>query len=385
MSNSWPKVKLGEVLRRVERFEKRDDLTDYQFAGTYSFARGIFVGERKLGSTFALPKIQRIREGDFVYCKIMAWEGAFGVVPKEADGCVLSGAFVVYDVKSDLIYSKFLDYFFKVPAHWQYIGSQSSGTNVRRQSLHPDQFEEAQIPLPPLDEQRRIVARIEELVAKVEEVRRLQKEVATEMESLCRALITNPSDGETTPTAMRNLVKLRAPDVVVEPTSTYHFAGVYCFGKGVFARQEKAGSEFAYRVLTRLRKGDFVYPKLMAWEGALGIVPEECDGLCVSPEFPVFEVLKEQVLPEVLDTFFKMPSVWPELAAISTGTNVRRRRLHPNAFLRYEIPLPSMSVQHQLRSVKQRVEQSKRLQFETAAELDALMPSILSRAFRGEL
>ena len=78
-------MRLGEVLRRVERFEPREEFTEYPFAGTYSFARGIFVGERKLGSSFALPKIQRIRAGDFIYCKIMAWEGAFGIAPKETD------------------------------------------------------------------------------------------------------------------------------------------------------------------------------------------------------------------------------------------------------------------------------------------------------------
>jgi len=97
MSETWEKVRLSDVLHRADRFEPRDDLREYPFAGTYSFAKGIFVGERKLGSTFSLPKVQRIHAGDFVYCKIMAWEGAFGVVPKEADGCVMSGAFVVYE------------------------------------------------------------------------------------------------------------------------------------------------------------------------------------------------------------------------------------------------------------------------------------------------
>lgn len=130
---------------------------------------------------------------------------------------------------------------------------------------------------------------------------------------------------------------------------------------------------------------NFVYPKLMAWEGALGVVPENCDGLYVSPEFPVFEVREDRILPEVLDTYFRMPSVWPDLASISTGTNVRRRRLHPSAFLLYTFPLPSMNIQRQFCAVKRSVGQAKRVKSESAAELDALMPSILSKAFRGEL
>ena len=71
---------------------------------------------------------------------------------------------------------------------------------------------------------------------------------------------------------------------------TYQFAGVYCFGGGVFRGPERPGSAFAYKNLTRRRQGEFVYPKLMAWEGAFGIVPRNCDRCYVLPEFPVFEL-----------------------------------------------------------------------------------------------
>jgi type I restriction enzyme S subunit len=143
--------------------------------------------------------------------------------------------------------------------------------------------------------------------------------------------------------------------------------------------------DFAYPRLTRLRAGEFVYPKLMAWEGALGIVPPECDGCVVSTEFPVFEVLGDRVLPEVLDTHFRSPSIWPKISGASTGTNVRRRRLNPQDFLNYQIPLPSRETQMTLRKVRSEVDALERLQAETAVELDALLPAILDRAFKGEL
>src|SRR5207244_8036083 len=108
-------------------------------------------------------------------------------------------------------------------------------------------------------------------------------------------------DKHAVPTPMKELVTLRECDVVVQPDVLYEFAGVYSFGEGVFRGQRKSGSEFAYARLTRLRSGNFVYPKLMAWEGALGVVPHDCDGLVVSPEFPVFEINEDRVLPEVLD------------------------------------------------------------------------------------
>ena len=96
-------------------------------------------------------------------------------------------------------------------------------------------------------------------------------------------------------------------------------------------------------------------------------------------------MLEDRVLPEVLDTHFRTPSVWPEISGASTGTNVRRRRLNPQDFLNYEIPLPSRETQMTLRKVRAEVDALKRLQAETATELDALLPSILDKAFRGEL
>ena len=212
-------------------------------------------------------------------------------------------------------------------------------------------------------------------------VRSLRSQVSHDAEALCRAIIYE--GGATSPTAMSELVRMRTCDVIVQPDETYQFAGVYSFGRGVFRGQAKTGMEFAYPKLTSLNAGNFVYPKLMAWEGALGVVPPDCDGCVVSTEFPVFEVLEDRVLPEVLDTYFRAPTVWPLLSGASTGTNVRRRRLNPGDFLKYKIPLPTRSTQELLRKVRAEVHTLQCLQVESSVELDALLPSILDRAFNG--
>ncbi|WP_158679829.1 restriction endonuclease subunit S [Deinococcus sp. NW-56] len=179
-------------------------------------------------------------------------------------------------------------------------------------------------------------------------------------------------------------MQLLSPDVQVQPTETYHFAGVYSFGRGVFVGQSKLGSDFAYPKLTRLEAGNFTYPKLMAWEGALGLVPPECDGLVVSTEFPVFRVNENAVLPEVLDAHFKNPAVWPLIAGESTGTNVRRRRLNPSDFLAYPFPLPTRQTQDKI-AATWRAASALDADETVASELDALPASILARAFAGAL
>ena len=94
---------------------------------------------------------------------------------------------------------------------------------------------------------------------------------------------------------------------------------------------------------------------------------------------------EEKVLPEVLDVYFRTESVWSKLADSSIGTNVRRRRVQPSDFLKVHIPLPPMSTQQKLRQVKAKVDLMKQEREMSIKELDAMLPSILDRAFKGEL
>jgi type I restriction enzyme S subunit len=55
----------------------------------------------------------------------------------------------------------------------------------------------------------------------------------------------------------------------------------------------------------------------------------------------------------------------------------------------YQIPLPPLPEQRRivayLDGLQAKVDSLKRLQDETAKELDAMLPSVLDRAFKGEL
>ena len=184
--------------------------------------------------------------------------------------------------------------------------------------------------------------------------------------------------------ALGEVLRRRELDVIVTPNESYHFAGVQSFGRGVFRGNRKRGSEFSYPRLTRVRAGDVTFPKLMAWEGAIGVVPEECDGLVVSPEFPVFEVDRSRAVPRFLDLVLRSESFWPHLSGGSIGTNVRRRRLHPDDFVSIAIPLPPLAEQ---RRVADRVDAlcakiDEALGLRCANEADSTQGLSIFRAFQ---
>jgi len=200
-----------------------------------------------------------------------------------------------------------------------------------------------------------------------------------------RSYIFHPAGDQPIKRPLSELVQQRPTDISVDRTAQYRFAGVYSFGRGVFPSVVKAGSEFAYERLSTVRAGDFTYPKLMAWEGALGVVPPACDGMVVSPEFPVFGINTDEVLPEILDIYFRTPEVWPALAELSGGTNVRRRRLQPSAFLRYEMPVPPMATQLKVREAFRRSQDLKTKHAALRQANAALLPATLERLFAGSV
>lgn len=227
-------------------------------------------------------------------------------------------------------------------------------------------------------------ARLDALAEKSRQVEAHLDAVERDAERLIRSYLFDPSVSKSVKRPMTELVSQRAPDVAVDRLTQYRFAGVYSFGRGVFPSVVKMGSEFAYERLSTVRAGDFTYPKLMAWEGALGVVPIECDGMVVSPEFPVFTINTDEVLPEVLDIYFRTPEIWPVLAEISGGTNARRRRLQPSTFLNYQMPVPLMDTQLTLREVHRQTQALKAKHAAIRQANAALIPATLERVFGAE-
>ncbi len=382
--SNWPRVPLGELLRQVSDSQPVRVEQDYSNFGIYSFGRGLFQKPPISGNTSSATTLYRAHKGDFIYSRLFAFEGAYGLVTEEYDGRFVSNEYPMFICERERLLPEFLATYFKTPSVWEDVAKLSSGMGDRRQRIQPDQFLTHAILLPPLAEQRLLVEHLDALVHKIEEAKILKEETDLQIESMCRSILADSRYGPTKLTPMRELVRLRSPDVEVRKEENYHFAGVYCFGRGVFRGQHKTGMETSYKQLTRLRMNNFLYPKLMAWEGAFAVVPPECDGLVVSTEFPVFEIDQSTVLPEVLDVYFRSPLVWPQLAGVSTGTNVRRRRLNPSDFLNYRMPIPSMAVQQRLRRVRKAIGEVKEIRSSVSVELDSMLPAILNRVFKGD-
>ena len=370
----WPTVELAEVAFHRKQFMQIQDEQRYQRCRVQLHARGVVVRDHVSGADIKTKSQQVCRPDEFLVAEIDAKQGGYGIVPYDLDGAVVSSHYFLFSIRSERMIPAFLGWFARSKSFFEQVAAQGS-TNYS--AVRPQQILAFRIPLPPLDEQRRIVAQLDAVLARLEARAVAAERQEAELAAVLRALAAT----DTTPTPMRELLTQRPLDVEVQREGQYQFSGVYSFGRGVFRGQRKSGAEFAYPRLTTLRAGDFTYPKLMAWEGAYGIVPAECDGTVVSPEFPVFAVNSDRVLPEILAVHFSDPRTWERLSGSSTGTNARRRRLHPDNLLGYEMPVPSPRIQVLLRDVVQKTTAIRVLNTAIAQDAGALMPAMLHQTF----
>ncbi|WP_029412341.1 restriction endonuclease subunit S [Paracidovorax oryzae] len=375
---AWPVVPLADVLQHRKEFITIDDTQHYKRCRVQLHAKGVLLRDSVYGADIKTKKQQVCRAGEFLVAEIDAKMGGFGLVPTALDGAVVSSHYFLFKLDESCLDARYLDHYCRSERFRTQVEAQGS-TNYA--AIRPADVLAYTIPLPPLAAQQALVVRLDALAKKTRQVEAHLDAVERDADQLIRSYIFGREGERPAKRRLSELVSQRQPDVAVDGTAQYRFAGVYSFGRGVFPSAVKIGSEFAYQRLSTVRAGDFIYPKLMAWEGALGVVPPECDGMVVSPEFPVFTINTEAVLPEVLDIYFRTPDVWPTLAEISGGTNARRRRLQPAAFLNYEIPVPPMVKQLELRAIHQHA-QALRAKHAAIREANAaLLPATLERLF----
>ncbi|WP_420639940.1 hypothetical protein [Candidatus Poriferisocius sp.] len=125
-------------------------------------------------------------------------------------------------------------------------------------------------------------------------------------------------------------------------------AGMLNRGRGLFRKSDLLGLDTSYKQLTKLKAGQLVYSRLFAWEGAISIVPDEFDGVHVSPEFPAFDLDNTEVLSDYLAHIARWSDFHEKVADSRKGLGLRRQRVAPEALLKVEIPLPDITEQRRI-------------------------------------
>ncbi len=159
MSDRFPMVPLGRVIRHRSEFIGIDDVEVYKRCRVQLHAQGIVQRDIVQGVEIKTKKQQVCKAGEFLIAEIDAKVGGFGIVPQDLNGAIVSSHYFLFTMDDTVLDLRFLDFFIRTPTFHEQVQAQGS-TNYA--AIRPTDVLCYQIPFPPLEEQRRIVARIED-------------------------------------------------------------------------------------------------------------------------------------------------------------------------------------------------------------------------------
>ena len=394
MSDRWPVVELGEVLTHRKEFTTISDLETYKRCRVQLHAKGIVLRDTVLGAEIRTKKQQVCRAGEFLVAEIDAKVGGYGIVPDALDRAIVSSHYFLFHVDDSVLDRNFLSYFVRTPAFDDQVSAQGS-TNYA--AIRPQQVLEYEIPLPPLHEQRRIVAYIEELASRIEEARGLRAKAVGEAEMLWEA----SSDRIFAALSLNDInTRLEAVTERVTKGESPKWQGFDYVSDGpLFLRSQNVLWGYvditsATRVpqafhdkLSRsaLRPGDVLINLVGASIGRSAVVPDKIGDANINQAVAVISPT-----PQLNSRFLMSFLISPLAQRVLHMGKVETAR--PNITLtglrKLTIPIPSLPEQHRivayLDALQAKVDALEQLQANTQAELDALLPSVLDKAFRGE-
>ncbi|MCB9935908.1 MAG: restriction endonuclease subunit S [Planctomycetes bacterium] len=288
---------------------------------------------------------------------------------------------------------RFLGYYLRTPEFRQQVEAQGS-TNYA--AIRPGHVLEYEVPLPPLDEQQRIVAYLDALSAKITQARTLRQQATEEATACLPAVLHRTFVSDDTPwpwATVEDAAEIIDPNPShrmpryaesgIPFISTVDFEGA----EGIRRRTAKYVADSTYREqLDRCKfaPGDILYSRI----GTIGAARELTD---VWP-FALSHVLvvvkpKADVVSRFLLWYLRSDSIVTQAADASRSVGVPD--LGIKRIRAFRMPFPTLADQRrivdELDALQAKIEALKLAQAETAAELDALQSAALDRAFKGEL
>ena len=396
MRTGWQNARLSDVVAHRKQFITIDDTVSYKRPRVQLHAQGVVLRDELPGALIKTKTQQVCRSGELLVAEIDAKVGGFGIVPESLDGSIVSSHYFLFAIDDSKLDRRFLDYFVRTPTFRDQVEAQGS-TNYA--AIRPAHVLGYDIPLPPLPEQQRIVARIEQLAVNIDEARTLRRQSAAEAGALAASHAHRVFAGERgsawSQRPLGDIAEIRSGVTLgrqlTGATVTLPYLRVANVQDGYLDLAEIKRVEVLESETDKwtLASGDLLLTEGGDWD-KLGRTAIWRDNIphCIHQNH-IFRVrLRDGLVPEFVAALIGSPvgKVYFQAASKQTTNlaSINQRQLKA-----FPVPLAPVSQQHRIvEEINALKKEGKRLsdhQMQSAAELDALMPAILDRAFKGLL
>lgn len=369
----WKEVKLGTILRYLDERATIDDEKEYHTITVKRRHGGLEIREKLFGHQIATKKQFRLVPGSFIISRVQCWHQAYAIVGDVPLNTIASTNYDQFAISPE-VDSRYFWWLSHSPAFTETVRSSAVGVVIEKMVFNREEWLAKSVRLPPLPEQRRVVARIEELAAKIHEARTLRHQTAEEAEVLFsryRAVrFAELSDRFESRVLGDHLISMASGEGLtssqMDDTAPYPVYG----GGGLNGRYSRYLFEKPQIVIGRVgaRCGCVFVTEPKAWvtDNALYLTKFSSD-------------LDFDYLVHALSALDLR-----QQANQAAQPVVSQKKINP-----LPIAVPRLPEQRrivaELDALQAEVNRLKAFQTETAAELNAMLAAILDRAFKGEL
>ncbi len=136
----WPVVRLGDIVEQLQRPTPVEPDKEYRLLGMRSQIGGPFLREMKRGSEISASALNQVNAGDFIYSRLFAWQGSFGVIPEELDGCYVSNEFPIFSVDAARLNPRFLVFWFGLPQTQRDVEADCFGSTPGTRNRYKEEY-----------------------------------------------------------------------------------------------------------------------------------------------------------------------------------------------------------------------------------------------------
>lgn len=153
------KVRIGDLIHRHKELIKVEDDVTYKQVTIRVRHKGVVLRGTQQGSSIGTKNQYVARQGQFILSRIDARQGAFGVVPPELEGAIITNDFWCFDINEQLVLRDFFYTLIQAPDFDEACKKASIGT-TNRQRINEDFFLNYELDIPPLANQQAAVRQI---------------------------------------------------------------------------------------------------------------------------------------------------------------------------------------------------------------------------------
>lgn len=332
---------------------------------------------------------------------LVVWDGArFGLSGTAMVGAAGSTLMVL---KPILCYSRFVHAF--INRYYQYINSKPKGSGTPH--VNPDIFWNLPFPLPPLNEQKRIVAKLDAIIPRIDSVKERLEKIPVILKRFRQSVLTaavtgkltekwreeHPEAGEWLKSELKELIDFTGNGISKrkgfkgDEITVLRLAD-FINGIRVFGKERKIMLEKKEQKKYIIDKGDILVVRVNGSKSITGLfILYEGENEAFCDHFIRLKI-KPNALPKYI-TYVANFGIGRRFLENKMVTSAGQNTISQSSIFKLSVPLPPLEEQKEIvRQVDKLFALADKVEahYQQAKErVDKLSQSVLAKAFRGEL